>query len=361
MDRRDNNFDLFRLLAAWLVLFSHSYPIAGQPMADPFTRYVGIDTFGGVGVAIFFVLSGYLVTKSWQRSTSVFSFVWKRIRRIYPALVVCVLISTVVVGPLLTTLDLAAYATHDQTIDYLFTATAWDIHYVLPGLFWNNMHRHIFNGSLWSLPYEMACYAALVAAGLLPLAMRWKVLIVTVILAFMLLARPVSPPAAPLDVVFGLDYYMVKLGLCFAVGAAYQCWASLIKPAWWIGAIGVVIAWMLPDSAPRNLFWIFSFSTLSLGIALGVSWLPKLPSAMGDWSYGLYLYAFPVQQILSYYGIVKSLGFVGYTALCTALALICAALSWFVVERPALRTNWPLVPRGRRPMTKAANGSAARE
>ena len=154
------------------MLFSHSYPIAGQLTTDPFARYVGIDTFGGVGVAIFFVLSGYLVTQSWQRTTSVVGFLWKRIRRIYSALVVCVLISTLVVGPLLTTLDLEVYATHDQTIDYLLTATAWDIHYVLPGLFWNNMHRHIFNGSLWSLPYEMACYLTLIATGLLPLAMR---------------------------------------------------------------------------------------------------------------------------------------------------------------------------------------------
>lgn len=360
MERRDNNFDLLRLLAAWLVLFSHSYPIAGQPVADPFTRYVGIDTFGGVGVAIFFVLSGYLVTQSWQRSTSGFGFVWKRLRRIYPALVVCVLISTVVVGPLLTTLDLAVYATHDQTIDYLLTATAWDIHYVLPGLFWNNTHRHIFNGSLWSLPYEMTCYLTLLVLGLLPFALRWKVLIVAAILAFMLLARPLSPPAAPLDVVLGLDYYMVKLGLFFAVGAIYPCWSALIKPVWWIGAVGVVMAWALPDLALRNLFWILSFSTLLLGIALGASWFPKLPPGMGDWSYGLYLYAFPVQQILSHHGVVKSFGFAGYTALCTAAALCCAGLSWFAIERPALRINWPR-DRVRRPIGPVTIESAKRE
>ena len=342
------------------MLFSHSYPIAGQLIADPFTRYVGIDTFGGVGVAVFFVLSGYLVTQSWRRSSGVSSFVWKRIRRIYPALMVCVLISTAVVGPLLTTLDLAVYATHDQTVGYLLTATAWDIHYVLPGLFWNNMHRHIFNGSLWSLPYEMTCYLTLIVAGLLPFALRWKVLAVTAILALMLLSRPLSPPASPLDVVFGLDYYVLKLGLFFVVGASYQCWSPLIKPKWWLGAVGAVIARALPDSATRNLFWILSFSTLSLGIALGLSWMPKLPSAMGDWSYGLYLYAFPVQQILSHHGVVNSLGFVGYTALCTALALLCAALSWFVIERPALRINWPFV-RAPGPIAKVSTGSVTHE
>ena len=81
-------------------------------MADVFSRYIGIDTFGGVGVAIFFVLNGYLVTQSWQRCGDVLSFVWKRLRRIYPALVVCVFISTAVVGRMLTTLDVDIYVTH---------------------------------------------------------------------------------------------------------------------------------------------------------------------------------------------------------------------------------------------------------
>ena len=360
MDRRDNNFDVLRLIAAWMVLFSHSYPLAGQAIADPFARFAGIDTLGGVGVAIFFVLSGYLVTQSWRQSTSVLGFVWKRTRRIYPALVVCVLVSTWGVGPLLTTLDFMVYAAHDQTIGYLLTATAWDIRYVLPGLFWDNSYRHIFNGSLWSLPYEMACYLALIATGLLPLALRWKGLMVAVILVLMLLVRPLVPPASALDVVFGVDYYTVKLGLFFVTGACYQCWGEKVRPVWWIGAIGVVIAWALPDTSSRNLLWIFSLSTLLLGIALGVSWLPKLPSVMGDWSYGLYLYAFPVQQILSHHGVVKHLGFGGYTMLCTVLSLLCAALSWYAIERPMLRVAWPFSGL-QRPLPKAATGSATRE
>jgi hypothetical protein len=77
LDRRTNNFDLLRLLAAWFVLFSHCYPLTGQPVLDPFARYTGIDTLGGIGVSIFFVLSGYLVTNSLERSSSVFSFARK--------------------------------------------------------------------------------------------------------------------------------------------------------------------------------------------------------------------------------------------------------------------------------------------
>ncbi|MBC7708636.1 MAG: acyltransferase [Rhizobacter sp.] len=341
MIKHDNNFDVLRLFAAWLVLFSHSYPLSGQPFADPFSRYVGLDTAGGVGVAIFFLLSGYLVTQSWQRSSSVTSFVWKRVRRIYPALVVCVLISVLLVGPILSTLAPAVYATHPQSISYLLTATGWDIQYVVPGVFWDNTYRHTFNGSLWSLPYELACYVALLVVGLLPLALRWKVSAVAVTLACMLLVRPLSPPASPLEVMFGLDGYTVKLGLFFAVGSMYLCWSPRLKPLWWVGAIGALVAWALPDSALSRLLWMLSLSTLVLAIALGMSWLPKLPAAMGDWSYGLYLYAFPVQQILAHYRVDKLLGFAGFTALSTLLAVCCAALSWFIVERPASQINWP--------------------
>jgi peptidoglycan/LPS O-acetylase OafA/YrhL len=340
-DRRSNNFDVLRLLAAWSVLFSHSYPTGGLKVGDPFSRIVGIDTLGGVGVAIFFVLSGYLVTRSWQSSAGMGSFLWKRARRIYPALIVCVLLCTLLMGPLVTTLDMATYFNHPLTRDYLRTASAWSIHYPLPGVFVGNPVPNAVNGSLWSLPYEIRCYCALALIGMLPFALRWKVLLIAALLACMLLIREPAPPANPFDHRFGLDYYMVKLGLFFAVGATYQCWVSRLNPIWWVGAMGAVIACALPNSALRNLIWVLSFSTLVLGIALGVSWLPKLPSFMGDWSYGLYLYAFPVQQLLAHYGAVESVGFVGYTALCSVAAMACAGVSWFLIERPALQIDGP--------------------
>ena len=342
LDRRSNNFDALRLLAAWLVLFSHCYPISGQKVADPFNRIVGLDTFGGVGVAIFFVLSGYLVTLSWQRSSGDASFLWKRVRRIYPALIVCVLLCAVLLGPLLTKLDTAAYFTHPLTKDYLRTASAWRIHYVLPAVFEGNPVGSAVNGSLWSLPYEIRCYCALVLIGLLPFALRWKALVVVAVLSSMLLLRPAMPPANPFDHVFGLDYYMVKLGLYFAIGASYACWSHRVRPLWWAGVIAVCLTWFLPDSGLRNLLWVASFSAFVLGVALDLPRLPKLPARMGDWSYGLYLYAFPLQQVLALFAVQHTFGFMGYVALSTLLSLAAAALSWFLVERPALSVEWPL-------------------
>lgn len=322
-----------RLLAAWFVLFSHCYPLAGRPDGDPYSTYVGLDTLGGVGVSIFFVLSGYLVTQSWDRAAGPLDFVWKRARRIYPALVVCVTLCVLILGPLMTTLDVSAYFRHLYTHVYLKTATAWSIHYVLPGVFPYNPTPNTVNGSLWSLPYEIRCYLFLFALGILPLGLRWKVLLTTLVLGTLLVFRPSSPPASALDRVLGLDYYHVKLGLTFAIGALYYCWRDRVKPYAVLGFLVLAFTWWLPQSPVRVTLYVLALSTVVLAIALNWSFVPKLPARMGDWSYGLYLYAFPVQQLLAAGGFHQTFGFASYVVLSTVVSLAAACASWFLVER----------------------------
>ncbi len=333
MDRRANYFDELRLLAAWLVLFSHCYPLSGSALGDPFARSIGIDTLGGVGVAIFFVLSGYLVTLSWERSTGTIDFFWKRARRIYPALGACVCVCVCVIGFWLSSLDPAAFFQHPQTREYFKTATAWSIKFVLPGAFPHNPLPGTVNGSLWSLPYELRCYLCLALLGLLPIALRWKVAATTTLLALYLFSRPQMPV---FDRYLGIDYYHAKLGLFFAIGATYASWRKHIRPMCWLGLAGTVAACTMADSSVRTIVWVVSFSTFALGVAL-VPWhFPKLPERMGDWSYGLYLYGFPTQQVVAHFDVAKSLSLPGYVVVCTFASLTLAALSWFVVERPAL-------------------------
>jgi peptidoglycan/LPS O-acetylase OafA/YrhL len=136
-DRSANNFDALRLLAAWLVLFSHCYPLVGADRPDPYAAAIGIDTLGGVGVTIFFTLSGYLVAESFSRSTNVFDFIWRRLRRIYPALVACVLVCALLLGPLVTRLSFGEYFSSPLFSVYLQTMSAWSIRFALPGVFEN--------------------------------------------------------------------------------------------------------------------------------------------------------------------------------------------------------------------------------
>ena len=124
-DNRDNNrFDILRLLAAWLVLFSHCYPLGGRAASEPMASTLAIDTLGGVGVTIFFVLSGYLVTLSLERSPNVLEFARRRALRIYPALIAVCLLCVLVLGPWMTTWPKAAYWQQQLTWTYLQTASA---------------------------------------------------------------------------------------------------------------------------------------------------------------------------------------------------------------------------------------------
>lgn len=332
----DNRFDVLRLLAAWLVLFSHSYPLGGRPGNEPLASTLGIDTFGGLGVAVFFVLSGYLVTLSLERSPSLWVFARRRAIRIYPALLVACLLCVFVLGLWISKLPWLEYLSHGVTWSYLYTASAWTILYALPGVFEANPVAYAVNGSLWSLPYEITCYLSLVVLVLLPLGRRLKISVVSGILVVFVVLRPDTPPISPFLRFWGLDFYHGKLGFLFAIGAFFACWRGVLVPRWWIGLVMIGLAFAFPHGGWQMVLFFGGFGICILWLALEGAWLPAIPSWMGDWSYGTYLYGFPVQQLLAYYG-VQNYGFWFFVVACTFLTLVLAGLSWHWVEKPALR------------------------
>jgi peptidoglycan/LPS O-acetylase OafA/YrhL len=332
-NRDDNRFDILRLLAAWLVLFSHCFPLGARAASEPLVSTLGIDSLGGVGVAIFFVLSGYLVTLSLERTPQLLEFARRRVLRIYPGLITVCLLSVFVLGPLLTSWPTAIYWRHPVTVQYLWTATAWDIHYPLPGVFASNPMSAI-NGSLWSLPYEITCYLVLAGLSLLPGSLRVKVTLVAMVLAAMLLARPAA--LDPFALFLQLDYYHAKLGLLFALGAFYACWRTHMRPMLWHALPMLVSALLLPQGVWQLLLYVLGLGTLTLWLALYGTWLPRVPPRMGDWSYGAYLYGFPVQQTLAHFKLHQA-SFVGYVVACTVVTFALAGLSWHLVEKQAMR------------------------
>lgn len=336
LGHEDNRFDFLRLLAAWLVLFSHSYPLGGWPDREPLATTLGIDTFGGIGVAIFFVLSGYLVTISLERSPSRWVFLRRRAVRIYPALAVACLLCIFVLGLGTTNLPWLTYLRHGATWSYLNSATAWKIQYLLPGVFETTPVPHAVNGSLWSLPYELRCYLGLLLASVLPLGLRWKTLMALVFLVVVVLLRPGVPPALPGEPFWGMDYYQSKLGLLFAVGAVFASWRGVWRPNVWSGLLLIGAAFWLPHGGGQVLAFFGGLGVLVLWLALYAQWLPAIPRGMGDWSYGTYLYGFPVQQLLVFWS-ANALGLPVYLLVSTLLTLILAGLSWHWVEKPALR------------------------
>lgn len=334
--QHDNRFDFLRLFAAWLVLLSHSFPLGGQPAREPLGSTLGLDTLGGVGVTIFFVLSGYLVSLSLLRSPSLWVFARRRVVRIYPALAVTCLLCVLVLGPVVTQLPLDVYFRERETWNYLKTATAFSIKFTLPGAFAGNPLANAINGSLWSLPYEIKCYVALAMLGLLPGSLRFKSLTAFGILLLSLLFRPTAPGLGLFDSFAGLDFYDSKLGLSFAVGAVFAAWKDTLRPSLWAGLALVLCAPFAPHAPLQVALWVVGLSVSVLWLALYGKWLPVIAQRWGDWSYGMYLYGFPVQQALAFAG-GHQWGVGWFVALSTLLTLVLAGLSWHAIEKPAMR------------------------
>src|ERR1700674_2931418 len=166
---RRNNFDLLRLIAAVSVIFSHAFLVSeNSPDHDPLMLLTGGQTvLGVVGVFVFFTISGYLVTQSFDTTPSPLVFLAKRALRIFPGLFLCLAVCVFIIGPLATGLPLADYFARRETYLFLLHNAVLDVDYNrLPGVeFWPGNIGGIVNGPLWSLPCEVLMYLMLFALG----------------------------------------------------------------------------------------------------------------------------------------------------------------------------------------------------
>jgi len=179
-------FDVLRIVAALAVILSHSYPLSGH--TEPFTIHAGTTSFamGTDAVVAFFVISGFLITMSWQRRSSVRSYVTKRFARIWPGFAVVVLLGILALGPIATTLTARGYFTDHQTWSYLaHTIVMLPVKFVLPGVFTSNPIASV-NGSLWTLPYEVLCYIGVLVLGVIGV-LRRRLLVVALLAVFSVL------------------------------------------------------------------------------------------------------------------------------------------------------------------------------
>lgn len=327
---RSNNFDAFRLLAALLVIWSHQFAVLGMPI--PTLLY---DKPGAVGVVIFFAISGYLVMLSWLADPHLGRFAMRRVLRIWPGLTAAVVLCALALGPLVSSLSLDAYFAHPLTWSY-FSNLWLQTRYELPGVFETNVLRTAVNGPLWTIPLEVGCYVALGVAGSLGL-LRWRHTAPLIFVALMvaLWRRYSIAPGEPMpEWSFALQYAMV-----FSLGATLACWRHL-----WISrrmpALALLLAGCVLLHAKGPLILVLQAPLLAmavLAVMLGSASTPLLRQAgrFGDLSYGLYIYAFPVQQTVVWY-FSGRIGFGAALACSLVGAGLLAMLSWHLVEKKAL-------------------------
>lgn len=344
-----NRFDFLRLLAAWLVLLNHSYPLSGLPATDIISRWIRFDSSGGLAVAIFFSISGYLVTISAGKSKSIADFIYRRGIRIFPALILACIFCIFIVGPLTTRLSATDYFSNPSTWSYFVTATGFRISYFLPGVFESNPFKFAVNGSLWSLAIELQCYVVLVLLWVLPFGMRAKAMIAVFLLGILLITRSALSITDPWQTHLGLNHYDVKYGLMFALGAALAAWHELISSKGWqgLGAVGFIFlctAWSIPDGIIQLTLYTVGMPAFTLWLALWGTLLPKIPEIAGDLSYGTYLFAFPVQQSLTHFHF-SVLGISTYILYSTVITFSLAYISWHYIEQPAMKFKYRLAHR----------------
>ena len=322
-DSGRNHFNGIRLVAAWMVIYGHAWAITGAPGGDLFARSTAFKFAGGIAVDMFFVISGFLIAASLQRN-SVRGYLASRALRILPALVVCVVVSVLVLGPLLTTAP--DYWRQSVTWRYLWSnATLYRAEYFLPGVF-ETLPNHAINGSLWTLPIEASLYVLLLVAGLLGAidARRYFVPWVLALLG----AGALVLWRGPLP-----DWMANELWCtcCFITGTAAWLYRDRIRLSWM-----AVVALLALAVFTRGTPW-FGLPYFAL-VSYGTLWLafvrqgPRI--AHHDLSYGLYLYGWPAAQVVQFVAPGAPLHNVAWA---TPLAFACAALSWFLIERPALR------------------------
>lgn len=340
---RENNFDLLRIVAAVLVLVSHSYPLTGTGN-EPFASYLGFDTGGGWGVAIFFVISGFLVTRSvLQRRVA--DYLKSRVLRIVPALLVVSLFEAFCIGTLFTSLPLGKYFGDLNTWDHVLNTLVFGLNLSLPGVFEGNPNR-LVNGSLWTLPIECLFYLMLPFLAFLGLlsAKRYLVLPFLAALAF---AGGILFFAWSWDNQGGnafLDvptYSALKNSIFFLLGGALWVYRRSMPLD---GGLALCCLLLLSISGFSDAKWVVFFLAvpyLTIYFALvrpiEIAWYAKL----GDISYGTYIYAFPVQQALVHcFG--PNIGPTSLTLMALPITLVLATLSWVLVERRAiaLRKAW---------------------
>ncbi|URD34568.1 acyltransferase [Methylobacterium tardum] len=311
LDRRGGlapGFDLLRIVLAVSVVVWHGRAIVNNEI----TRVDGFFELGSYGIiAAFFGLSGFLITGSALR-LRLRDFLLNRALRIIPALAVEIVLSAVVLGPLFTDLPLSNYATDPQTYRYLANILGLII-YTLPGVFAHNP-TDVVNGSLWTIPHEIVCYGLMSACVLTGLLRRPALVLgaaaVVIGLGFVFgsgaLGDPVTLTARLADKLFvdkasrlyvafllGIAAYLYRYRLPYdlrLIGLA----AAIVFAA---GAFDLTAVTAVPVHPFLNL--VVLPSLIYLTVCLGVTdlWVPALLKR-GDYSYGIYLYGWPIQQAL---------------------------------------------------------------
>lgn len=333
--RRNNNFNLIRMLAATAVLISHSYPLAlGHDAVEPLLDWIGLS-LGELAVITFFCVSGFFISLSRDRAGSTTDFFAARFLRIYPGLTLVLLLSVFLIGSVFTTLRASEYFRSGETYGYLtHNLTLFSMKFQLPGVFENNPWPGI-NGSLWTLFYEVALYVLVGGLGAFAFYSEGRKFAGFLLFyaALYVAFKAMTLNSSLLSDIHRAEFFFTW-SLPFVLGMSFYRYRHHIQHR----SIGLVPLAALAACTWRTpyFFECFVLAWTYLIFYLGFATHPVIDryNQLGDYSYGVYIYAFPIQEIVAY--LCKGIGPVRMMLLAFPLSLLAAIFSWHLIEKPAM-------------------------
>jgi len=353
---RHNSLNFLRLVLATLVVYDHAVGLGGFG----YIWTINDNSIGTLAVYGFFGISGFLIAGSAARNGA-WRYLWQRFLRIFPGFWVCLILTALVFGVLNVLTDplphcgLSCYfSSSNGPFSYLYR------NWLLPSSILQQVKisgtpYHVpfglaWNGSIWTLFYEFLCYLLLLAlavAGLLRRRLATLVAAVSVVaLTFVITLTP------ELDHLFNgfrhqLTLNVIRFTAIFLVGSVLYLYRDKVPDSGWLALLTsalFIVGMFFPDGGlhdSRNPMYAFTDSTLLAPvIAYPMLWLGiHLPfqrvGARNDYSYGIYIYGYPVSQLLALWG-ANHFGFPFYLTSVVAVTALLAVGSWWVVEKRAM-------------------------
>jgi peptidoglycan/LPS O-acetylase OafA/YrhL len=334
---KGDNLETIRLLAATGVVFGHSFALAMRGHAgvpDPVSVLFPGTYSGSLAVEAFFFISGFLITNSLisKSNPSVLQFLRARAVRVLPAFIVMLISTTFLMAPLTSNSNLLDYWQDPATYRYFFSMLSLEMLlnretiWTIAGTFEGHQSAAL-NGSLWSLFYEVKLYL-ISGLGVWVGAYKWPQLGSALFFVGLLLTLSQGANQTP-------NNFVMNAVFMYALGAMVRCHASrLTVTIFPLLIVSALVFFFRHTSAALLLYslWIAS-AVIYFAYAINIVRV-KLP---GDYSYGLFLWSFPIQQLLAWYW--PTLEPYRFFVTSFAISFMVAILSWHFVENPVLRWN----------------------
>ena len=329
---RNNNYNLIRFLAALSVLISHSYPLFyGDPGTEPLKKITG-KSLGSIAVDIFFLTSGFLIIASFVKRKSTINYLWSRAIRIFPALWVALIITLILIIPLSHPTTFQSILFSNDATNYLLknSILVARIEHTIPGVFDETPYQNAINGSLWTLPWELYCYFA-IAIGISILTRvaenSWRLIYTSGVLVVLLYCLSVDFLDLKISIILNIIFM-------FYIGSVYYLNSKrvILNPVTFALFIALLATNFLYTKSVTIYFLTAPY------ILFYLAYIPKgrvrLFNRFGDYSYGVYIYAFPIQQLTIQ--CFPNIAFDQYILTCSVITIALAWLSWNLVEKNAL-------------------------